>query len=106
LMQANASLKLDALDRLYELSLRHATPEQRERLVRLAGAFSPNGSLGSVGYKQPEHDLFADEATAILFERVFAELAELRAMVRALTEPKPNPGRPPKGTLAREQEAG
>ncbi len=81
-------IKLDALASLHELAVRHATDEQRAKLTQITGAVAPSqGPLGEpLGYKQPEHDVFTDEATAILFERAFAELAELRAMVRGLAE--------------------
>jgi len=73
-------VKLDALDRLYELSVRHGSPEQRAKLQMITAGVMFRG------YKQPEHDVFTDEIVAILFERVFAELAELRAMVQGLAE--------------------
>jgi len=74
-------VKLDALGRLHELAMRHATHEQRERLNRLTAGVAPGG------YHKPlEHGFYVAEITAILFERQFAELAELRAMVQGLAE--------------------
>jgi hypothetical protein len=71
----------DSLIRLHELVVRHATPEQRERLLRLTG-----GSVPSRAYRPMENSLYMAEATAIAFEQLFKEVAELRAMVRALLE--------------------
>jgi hypothetical protein len=73
-------VKLDALERLHELAVRHGSPEHRAKLQMITAG------VAFRGYKQPEHDVFTDEVTAILFERAFAELAELRAMVRGLAE--------------------
>jgi hypothetical protein len=83
-------VKLDALARLHELAVRHGTDEQRTKLEKITAG------VAFRGYKQPEHDVFTDEVTAILFERAFAEMAALREMLQGLTETGPQE-RMPKG---------
>jgi hypothetical protein len=61
--------------------MRHGTDEQRERLLSLTG-----GGFPSRAYRPLENSLYLSEATATLFEQLFREVAELRAMVKALLE--------------------
>jgi hypothetical protein len=76
----------ESLIHLHELAVKHATPEQRERLLRLTGGGAP-----SRAYRPVENSLYMAEAMAILFERAFAEQGKVREMLTALTEtPKKN----------------
>jgi hypothetical protein len=83
-----------SLARLHRLAMRHATPEEREHILRLTAGMAP-----SEYYKPLEHGSYVAGCTAILFERVFAELAELRAMVQGLAELDAGP-RGPRGSAS------
>jgi hypothetical protein len=71
----------DSLVRLHELVVRHGTDEQRERLLSLTG-----GGVPSRSYRPMENSMYLSEATAVLFEQLFKEVAEVREMVKALLE--------------------
>jgi hypothetical protein len=71
----------DSLQRIHELAIRHGTEEQRERLLRLTAGEPP-----SRAYRGMETILYMAAAMAILFERLFKEVAELREICKALME--------------------
>jgi hypothetical protein len=85
----------ESLTRIHELAMRHGTEEQRERLNRLTAGEAP-----SPHYKPLENALFLSQASADLFEQLFAEVAELhtenrqlREMVSAVLEPPKKGGK-------------
>jgi hypothetical protein len=71
----------ESLIHLHELVVRHATDEQRKRVLRLTA-----GGVPSRAYRPMENSLYLSESAAVLFERLFKEVAELREMVKALID--------------------
>ncbi len=79
MMHSEARGAKPALARLHELAVRHGTDLERERLNRITAGVAPGA------YHRPlEHGHYLSESSAVLFERLFKEVSELREMISAV----------------------